>query len=241
MREKEMTGNPLRSLEPAVARPAVPPVATAMTTAVVGAHFETGWFSADGHLYAAGGQNKAVRMWNLASGAFTTVATTDANVLTTCAAPDDSSFTVGAADGALKLCALTPQVRDGASATVLWEVNLARSEVCGTAFSRCGTWIAAVADDDSLQILEASSGATARMLGGSDKDFKGGSRWGGHSMHFSDTLFAASGGRSDFDKLRLWSLPAFDVVATIQYDDNVYCWRRLRSSSRWTSTRSRPC
>ena len=124
-------------------------------------HFETGWFSADGHLYAAGGQNKAVRMWNLASGAFTTVATTDANVLTTCAAPDDSSFTVGAADGALKLCALTPQVRDGASATVLWEVNLARSEVCGTAFSRCGTWIAAVADDDSLQILEASSGAKA--------------------------------------------------------------------------------
>ena len=180
-----MTGNPLRSLEPAAAaaaaRPAVPPVATAMTGAVVGAHFETGWFSADGHLYAAGGQNKAVRMWNLASGTFTTVATTDANVLTTCAAPDDSSFTVGAADGALKLCALTPQVRDGASATVLWEVNLARSEVCGTAFSRCGTWIAAVADDDSLQILEASSGATARMLGGSDKDFKGGSRWGGHS------------------------------------------------------------
>jgi hypothetical protein len=124
--------NPLASNGKPTELSATPsPVATSqMTEAVVGAHFESSWFSADGLLYGAGGQDKGVTLWDLETGASTMAVRTDANVLTTCAAPDDTSFVVGCGDGGFKLCAmLSPaQVRAEASAAVVWEVGLGREQ-----------------------------------------------------------------------------------------------------------------
>jgi hypothetical protein len=95
--------------------------------------------------------------------------------------------------------------------------------LCGTAFSRDSRWIATVCDDDSVQLFDVSSGACSKTLAGEAYGFCGGSRWGGHSLTFSGDLFAATGGGTDFNKLRLWPVPGFGVRATIPYDENVYC------------------
>ena len=125
--------NPLASNGKPTELSATPsPVATSqMTEAVVGAHFESSWFSADGLLYGAGGQDKGVTLWDLETGASTTAVRTDANVLTTCAAPDDTSFVVGCGDGGFKLCAmLSPAQVRAARPPPRWSGRWASAASC---------------------------------------------------------------------------------------------------------------
>jgi WD40 repeat protein len=144
-------------------------------------------FSPDGNILAAGGDDRVIRLWNLADGTLRSTFTGHPNATMSLAfAPDGAFLASGGGDGTVKLW----NVADGAlTATVPASSRWIRSVV----FAPDGKMLASAEEDRTIKLWDAASGRLLRSL--ADQ------RWPRSLAFAPDGRFLVSGGQDGLVKL----------------------------------------
>jgi WD40 repeat protein len=157
----------------------------AVREAVVGAAFESSWFSPDGSWYGAGGQDKKFTLWDLETGEATVAVTRSSNVLASSIAPDGQSFCVGTSDTIVEVF----ETRAGFAS--IWSTEL-KAQVCAAQFTPDSQYVATIDDKETVEVWDAKTGELHATL-----EWPGGTRWGGHALSMATGWLAISGDRGE--------------------------------------------